>query len=206
MLSHFSLVWHFSTLWTIAYHGPLSLGLSRILEWVAMPSFRGTSQPRGQTNTSCVSCIAGRFFTPEPLGMPGKLGDKFKYLVTSRNPKQTWNIFLLMWIGICRDQHSFTPNLWKYTLWIGLPRWLSGKEFTASVGDMGLIPGLGRSPGGRNGNTLQYSCLENPMDRGASLAIVYRVAKSRKQQNTHMHTVNHQHCPAKYDKLYPYHP
>ena len=39
------------------------------------------------------------------------------------------------------------------------------------------------------------------MDRGASLAIVYRVAKSQKQQNTHMRIVNHQHCPAKYDKL-----
>ena len=35
------------------------------------------------------------------------------------------------------------------------------------VRDAGLIPGLGRSPGGRNGNLLQYSCLENPMDRGA---------------------------------------
>ena len=35
------------------------------------------------------------------------------------------------------------------------------------VTDTGLVPGSGRSPGGRNGNTLQYSCLENPMDRGA---------------------------------------
>ena len=44
--------------------------------------------------------------------------------------------------------------------------------------DMGLIPGLGRSPGGGNGNPLQYSCLENPMDRGACWATVHRVAKS----------------------------
>ena len=42
----------------------------------------------------------------------------------------------------------------------------------------GLIPDLGRSPGGRNGNLLEYSCLENPMDRGAMWATAHRVAKS----------------------------
>ena len=47
--------------------------------------------------------------------------------------------------------------------------------------DMGSIPGLGRSPGEGNGNPLQYSCLENPMDRGAWWATVHRVAKSRTQ-------------------------
>ena len=46
------------------------------------------------------------------------------------------------------------------------------------TGDVGLIPGSGRSPGGGNGNPLQYSCLENPMDRGAWWAIVHGVAKS----------------------------
>ena len=45
--------------------------------------------------------------------------------------------------------------------------------------DLGLIPGLGRSPGGEHGNLLQYSCLENPMDRGAWLVTVHGVAKSR---------------------------
>ena len=44
--------------------------------------------------------------------------------------------------------------------------------------DMGLIPGLGRYPGEGNGNPLQYSCLENPTDRGACWATVHRVAKS----------------------------
>ena len=42
-----------------------------------------------------------------------------------------------------------------------------GKESAYSAGDPGSIPGLGRSPGERNGNPFQYSCLENPMDRGA---------------------------------------
>ena len=52
----------------------------------------------------------------------------------------------------------------------GLPQWLSGKEFACNEGvegDAGLIPGLGRSPGGGYGNPVQYSCLKNSMDRGA---------------------------------------
>jgi len=47
------------------------------------------------------------------------------------------------------------------------------------VRDAGSIPGLGRSPGGGHGNPLQYSCLENPMDRGAWRAIVHRVTNSQ---------------------------
>ena len=59
-----------------------------------------------------------------------------------------------------------------------------GSEVTASawnVGDPGSIPGLGRSPGEGTGNPLQYSCLENPMDRGAWWATVHGVTKSRTQ-------------------------
>ena len=54
---------------------------------------------------------------------------------------------------------------------------LDGKESTCNVGDLGSIPRLGRSPRGGHGNPLQYSCLENPMDRGAWWAIVQWVAK-----------------------------
>ena len=50
-----------------------------------------------------------------------------------------------------------------------------------NAGDLGSIPGLGRSPGEGNGSPLQYSCLENPMDRGACWATVHGVAKSRTQ-------------------------
>ena len=53
------------------------------------------------------------------------------------------------------------------------------KNLPANAGDMGLIPGSGRSPGEVNGNPLQYSCLENSMDRGAWWATVQRVTKSR---------------------------
>ena len=53
------------------------------------------------------------------------------------------------------------------------------------VRDMGLIPGLGRSSGGGHGNSLQYSCLENPMNRGAWWAIIHGVTKIRVHLSRH---------------------
>ena len=60
----------------------------------------------------------------------------------------------------------------------GLPRWLTGKEFTCQAGDLGLLPGSRRSPGEGNGNPLQYSHLRIPTDRGACWATVLEVANS----------------------------
>ena len=59
------------------------------------------------------------------------------------------------------------------------PGGLEGKEAACNEGDPGSIPGSGRSPGEGNGNTLQYPCLENPMDRGAWRAMVHGVAQSQ---------------------------
>ena len=56
-----------------------------------------------------------------------------------------------------------------------------GKVSAYNVGDLGSIPGSGRSPREGNGNPLQYSCLENPMDGGLWQAIVHWVTKSRTQ-------------------------
>ena len=61
----------------------------------------------------------------------------------------------------------------------GFPGSSAGKESACNAGDLGSIPGLGRSPGEGNGNPLQYSCLENAMDRGAWQAAVHGVAKSQ---------------------------
>ena len=61
----------------------------------------------------------------------------------------------------------------------GFPGGLDDKESSCSVGCLGWIPGLGRSPGEGNSNPLQYSCLENPMDRGAWRATIHTVAKSQ---------------------------
>ena len=68
--------------------------------------------------------------------------------------------------------------------------WLSSKESACTAGDagdMGLIPGSGRSPGGGHGNPFQYSCLKNPMDRGAWWATVHGVTKSWTWLSTHAH-------------------
>ena len=59
----------------------------------------------------------------------------------------------------------------------GLPWWISGKESAFDTEDVGLIPGLGRSPGEGNGNPILYCCLGNPMDRGAWRAIVHGAAE-----------------------------
>ena len=61
---------------------------------------------------------------------------------------------------------------------ICFPGGSDGKASSCSVGDLGLIPGLGRSPGKGNGNSIQYCCLGNPMDRGAWQTTVLGVTKS----------------------------
>ena len=64
---------------------------------------------------------------------------------------------------------------------MGFPVGSDGKESTCNMGDLGSIPGLGRPSGERHSNPLQYSCLENPMDRGAWKAVVHGVKKIRTQ-------------------------
>ena len=64
---------------------------------------------------------------------------------------------------------TVSPSTFRLCHWLlGLPQWLRG----------GSIPGLGRSPGGGHGNPPQYSCLDNPMDRGAWQATVHGITKS----------------------------
>ena len=91
---------------------------------------------------------------------------------------------------LCLFFLSLLPYFTKYdlsTVWtavVGVTEflgWLSGKESACSAGDageMGSAPGSGRSPGGGHGNTLQYSYLKNPMDRGPWWVTVHRVARS----------------------------
>ena len=71
--------------------------------------------------------------------------------------------------SLVRERESHQPER-------GFPGGSDGKE---SAGDSGSIPGSGRSHGGGNGNPLQYSCLENPMDRGVWWATVHGVTKSQ---------------------------
>ena len=74
---------------------------------------------------------------------------------------------------------TWSGNLKEPVLQIkGFPGSSDSKESACSAGNLGSIPGLGRCPGEGNGNPLQYSCLENPMDRGPWWATVHRVTES----------------------------
>ena len=64
------------------------------------------------------------------------------------------------------------------SVFLGFPDGSDGKESACNAGDLHFIPGLRRSPGGGHGNPLQYSCLENSMDRGAWRAMVHGATKS----------------------------
>ena len=118
-----------------AVHGILQ---TRILEWVAFPFSRGSSQLRDWTQDSHT---AGGFFTS--------------------------------WAQAMTNLDSILKN-WDITLPMGFPCCSAGKESACNTGDLGLIPGLGRSPVEGKGYPLQYSGLENSMD-----CIAHRVAKSQ---------------------------
>ena len=85
-------------------------------------------------------------------------------LICSPHPFPFWSpqVCLCLWIYVL-----FTDNLWDF------PGGSHSKESACKAGDPGSIPGLGRSPGEGNGNPLQYSCLESPLDTGAWRATVH---------------------------------
>ena len=95
-------------------------------------------------------------------------------------------IYMSVCVCVCVCIHTYI-----YKGYFGLPQWPSSTESTCNAraaGDSGSHPGWGRSPGGGRGNPLQYSCLENPMDRGAWQATIHSITKSRaqlKQHSTH---------------------
>ena len=85
------------------------------------------------------------------------------------------SVFCQVISGFSGASFKFLP---AFLLTLYFPDCSDGKESACNAGDLGSIPVSGRSPGEGNGNQLQYSCLENPMDRGAWWAIVHVVAKS----------------------------
>ena len=74
---------------------------------------------------------------------------------------------------------------------MGFPGGSDGKESTCNVGDLSLIPGLGRSPGGGHGKPHQYFCLENSYGRGDWRATVHGVSKSQTQLSDKFHLFIH---------------
>ena len=138
---------------------------------------------------------------------PEDFKKKFLVTVSSGEKEKRYSNFLTPWLR-SYTSYSFTFYKWKLVTWShlaaedsgkcspwlgcyvlartlhfeGLPWWLSDKESACNAGgagDVHSIPGCGRSSGGKHGNPLQHSPLENPMDRGAWWAIVHRVTKSR---------------------------
>ena len=89
------------------------------------------------------------------------------------------NVFPSGFLKCCGSRFSVCLlSRWEYFKWLwGFPACLDGKESACNAEDPGLIPGSGRSPGEGNGDPLQYSCLENSMDRGVWWAAVYGVTE-----------------------------
>ena len=131
VLSHFSHVQLFATLWTVAHQSPQSVGFSWQEYWNGLlcPALGDLSDP-GIKPSSLKSPALGAGSLP------------------------------------------LAPPV------MGFPGGSDGKESVCNAGDPRLIPGSGISPGEGNGNSLQYSCLDNPMDREAWQAPVHRVTKS----------------------------
>ena len=149
-------------------HGILQ---ARILEWVAMPSSRGSSWLKDQTHVSYISCIGRWVFLPlarEPQShlnqiCKGGWETDFSFPKTEKLYSEKTcqnNDFETSLTSV----HTGNTCFFATTHTHGLPQWLSGKETTCNAGDPGLIPGWVRSPGEGNGNPLQYSCLQNPVD------------------------------------------
>ena len=82
------------------------------------------------------------------------------------------------WLGFPSGQELKSLHFPENQMIPAFPAGSDGKESTYNVGDLGLIPRLGRSPGEGHSNLVQYSCLDNPMDRGAWWAAVHALAKS----------------------------
>ena len=107
-------------------------------------------------------------------------------------PKRSISAPRLRLIGTQTHRHHqyFDFKIAQRTLfWKTGEQWLNGKESAASggdTGDVGLIPELGRSPGGGNGKPLQYSWLENSMDRGTWQATIHWVTKSQTRLSSHI--------------------
>ena len=90
----------------------------------------------------------------------------------SRCSKLSWNSSLI------RLELRLDLNNQIVMLWTGPSCSSDGKESACNAGEVGSVPRSGRSPGEGNGNPFQYSCLENPMDRGAWQATVHGVAEA----------------------------
>ena len=156
LLSHVRL---FATPWIAAHQASLSISYHFAFSYCSWGS-QGTT-----TEVACHSLLQWTTFCqisppwPTRLGLPRRHG-----LVSLRRPQFD------SWVGKIHWRRGRLPTL----VFLGFPCGSAGKESACNAGDLGSIPGLGRSPGAGKGYPLQYSGLENSMD-----CIVHGVAKSQ---------------------------
>ena len=144
------------------------------------------------SNNSFFSCVCLHLW----ILFPSKLDFSFQLYITFSASLCYMNSFPIQCCSWC----SFT--YWDVIDLLGLPGDPVVKNPFANAGDMGLIPGSGRSPGVGNGNSLQYSCLENSMDRGAIQAIVHTVANNHttiESPHAHCSPIFYMVCILPYD-------
>ena len=165
----------FVTPQTVTHQAPLSMGFSRQGYWSGVPFPLPGDLPNPGIEPSFIKspALAGEFFTTRDTW------EAHRSLGSWENSERlclndVWSI-----VGIKKPVTVQTAGRWIDKLWpsLGFPGVSDGKESVCNRGDLGLIPGLGGSPGGGSGNRLQYSFLENPMDRGAWRAAVHGVAE-----------------------------
>ena len=197
VLSHVQL---FVTPWTVAHQSPLSMRFSRQENWSVLPFPPPEDLPDQGSNPCLLHWQAG----PLPLSHLGAFSNVHCFLNfilwrISHWYIIRWNITISSNTPIIQQStwNQLCPYLWPHVLTLILIYHLFPvapvvKNPPAKAGnarDMGSIPGSGRSSRGGNGNPLQYSYLENPMDRGAWQATVHWVTQNRtwlKQLNTNI--------------------
>ena len=132
----------------------------------------------------------GRKWQPTPLFLPGESHGQGS--LVGYSPWDCKESDTTVWLTHTHNYKKWSYSVVSATSFMGFPGGSVVKYLPANAGDPGSIPGSGWSPGKGHGNPLQYSCLENPMDREAWQATVYRVAKSWTQLewlSTHTRTL-----------------
>ena len=173
MATHSSIIaWRIP--WTEEHGGLQSVASQRVRN-----DWRDLAHTHARCSSSCVFQI-GVYARPILSMFPRELrgASLFPYILLSIIGVKNFNIVagcFALFIYVVR-------NSWVF------PGGSDSKESTCNAGDLGPIPGSGRSPGEGNGYPLQYSCLANPMDRGAWWATVAKSWKWLSNTHTHTHT------------------
>ena len=162
--------------WCAADHGVTKSWTERLRNWTTKNAWEKAPWAKGG------ACHLMVFFPLNQKIRKRELGMEASGLASSGSGPALFRDYVFSLVPLCR----VLPRQRRRGLWLDIIHTdrqasqvlRSGEESPASARDTGLIPVLGRSPGIGNGNPLQYSCLKNPMDRGAWWAAIHRITKS----------------------------